>query len=249
MTHLPDQAPSSLAHREKEDEPVDGLTRRGVLASAAAATAAVSVGAIGTPAIAQSANPNSSEDMILFVLLSAALTGVFEAKLAPGFGSKTIRDPALRVQFIRNLKLSDFPGTDFGSDPVDIKRHYFEWVNKRHSATFRRLLQIAKDSLTASDRPQAIIDKVNATPDTKYLARSIVLMWYLGAWYDPGNLRALAELPNPPPKASQFEIISPTAYTQGWALRVAQAHPMGFSEMQFGYWARQPSPRGDFIGN
>jgi hypothetical protein len=30
---------------------------------------------------------------------------------------------------------------------------------------------------------------------------------------------------------------------------VAQAHPMGFSEMQFGYWARPPSPRPDFIGN
>jgi hypothetical protein len=26
-------------------------------------------------------------------------------------------------------------------------------------------------------------------------------------------------------------------------LRVAQAHPMGFSEMQFGYWTRPPNPR------
>ncbi|TMK06556.1 MAG: sorbitol dehydrogenase, partial [Alphaproteobacteria bacterium] len=42
---------------------------------------------------------------------------------------------------------------------------------------------------------------------------------------------------------------SPKAYTQGWALRVAQAHPMGFSEMQFGYWSRPPSARVDFIGN
>jgi hypothetical protein len=31
-------------------------------------------------------------------------------------------------------------------------------------------------------------------------------------------------------------------------LRVAQAHPMGLSEMQFGYWARQPSKPIDFIG-
>jgi hypothetical protein len=110
-------------------------------------------------------------------------------------------------------------------------------------------LQIAADSqkLPAADRAQAIIDKVQATPDTKYLARSIVLMWYLGAWYDPDHLRALVERPNPPP--AKFEVISPKAYTQGWALRVAQAHPMGFSEMQFGYWSRPPSARTDFIGN
>jgi hypothetical protein len=110
-------------------------------------------------------------------------------------------------------------------------------------------LQIAGDSqkLPAADRAQAIIDKVQATPDTKYLARSIVLMWYLGAWYDPDHLRKLVEHPSPSP--AKFEVISPKAYTQGWALRVAQAHPMGFSEMQFGYWSRPPSARTDFIGN
>ena len=32
------------------------------------------------------------------------------------------------------------------------------------------------------------------------------------------------------------------------ALRVAQAHPMGFSEMQFGYWTRPPNDIHDFIG-
>ncbi len=135
-----------------------------------------------------------------------------------------------------------------GSDPVNVKQEYFDWVNKRRPAALKRLLQIAADSqkLPATDRAQAIIDKVQATPDTKYLARSIVLMWYLGAWYDPENLRALAELQN---AAAKFEVISPKAYTQGWALRVAQAHPMGFSEMQFGYWSRPPSARADFIGN
>lgn len=101
--------------------------------------------------------------------------------------------------------------------------------------------------MNSPNRSQAIIDQVQATPDTKYLARSIVLMWYLGAWYDPDHLRILVERPNPPP--AKFDVISPKAYTQGWALRVAQAHPMGFSEMQFGYWSRPPGPRTDFIGN
>jgi hypothetical protein len=222
MTHLPRPETSSIVHGEKEDEPVvSGFTRRGVLAGAAAATAAASMGAIDTPASAQ-----TPEEMIVFVQLSAALTGIAAAKLAaPNFSAA-----------IRN------------SDPVDIKRDYFAWVNQRHPAVLRRLLQFARDSQKppVADPAQAIIDKVNATPETKYLGRSIVLMWYLGAWYDPNHLQALAEQPSLPPK---FKVISSKAYTQGWVWRVAQAHPMGFSEMQFGYWARPPSLRADFIGN
>jgi hypothetical protein len=223
MTDLPHSKPSSIAHGEKEHEMVGGFTRRKVLAGAAAATAAMSVGAVDSPASAQ-----TRQDMVAFVLLSAALTGIAEAKLAPGF---------------------DLAKSEPGSDPVDVKQEYFNWVNKRRPAVLRRLLQIAADSqkLPAADRAQAIIDKVQATPDTKYLARSIILMWYLGAWYDPDHLRALVEHPSPSP--AKFEVISPKAYTQGWALRVAQAHPMGFSEMQFGYWSRPPSARTDFIGN
>ncbi len=223
MSDLPHSKPSSLAHGEKEHEMVGAFTRRTVLAGAAAATAAMSVGAVDGSASAQ-----TRQDMVAFVLLSAALTGITEAKLAPGF---------------------DLAKAEPGSDPVDVKQEYFNWVNKRRPAVLRRLLQIAADSqkLPAADRAQAIIDKVQATPDMKYLARSIVLMWYLGAWYDPDHLRALVERPNPPP--AKFEIISPKAYAQGWTLRVAQAHPMGFSEMQFGYWSRPPSARTDFIGN
>ena len=230
MSDLPHSEPSSVAPGEKEDESAGGFTRRRVLAGAAAATAAMSVGAVDSPASAQ-----TRQDMVACVLLSAALTGIAEGKLAPNF--HPLPSPT-------NIDLEQ---SDPGSDPVDVKQEYFDWVNKRHQATFRRLLQFDKDSRNASDRAQAIIDKVQATPDTKYLARSIVLMWYLGAWYDPDHLRALVERPNPPP--AKFEVISPKAYTQGWALRVAQAHPMGFSEMQFGYWSRPPSARTDFIGN
>jgi hypothetical protein len=231
MSRLRHPGSNSIARGKKEEEEMGGFTRRTVLAGAAAATAAMSVGAVDSPANAQ-----TRQDMILFVLLSGALTGIAEAKLAPGFRA------------VPTLTDIDLERSAPGADPVDVKHEYFNWVNKRRQATLGRLLQITKDSLKSPDRPQAIIDKVQATPDTKYLARSIVLMWYLGAWYDP-DLRALAELPNPPAKAFSFEVISPRAYTQGWALRVAQAHPMGFSQLQFGYWARPPSPRIDFIGN
>ena len=231
MTDLPHSKPSSVAPGDKEDESAGWFTRRRVLAGAAAATAAISVGAVDSPASAQTRR----QDMVAFVLLSAALTGIAEGKLAPNF--HPLPSPT-------NIELEQ---SDPGSDPVGVKQEYFDWVNKRHQATFRRLLQFAKDSRNAADRAQAIIDKVQATPDTRYLARSIVLMWYLGAWYDPDHLRALVEHPSAAP--AKFEVISPKAYTQGWALRVAQAHPMGFSEMQFGYWSRPPSARIDFIGN
>jgi hypothetical protein len=220
MTHLPHPKPSSTAHGEKEDEPVGAFTRRGVLAGAAAATAAVSIGATDTPATAQTA-----DDMVTFVQLSAALTGIADVKLATRFFNAPVPN----------------------SDPVDIKGVYFDWVNKRRPAVFRRLLQIAREAqkLPEAGRADAIIEQVTATSETKYLARSIVLMWYLGAWYDPGDLQKAAELPNHP--SPPFKVISSKAYTQAWALRVAQAHPMGFSEMQFGYWARPPSDLRAFI--
>jgi hypothetical protein len=218
MTHLPPPEPRLTPHDEKEDEPLGGVTRRGVLAGGAAATAAVSIGASDTPATAQAA-----DDMVTFVQLSAALTGIAARKLAtPNF---------------------DAPVPN--SDPVDIKREYFQQVSKR--PVFRRLLQITRDAqkLPEPQRADAIIEQVKARPDTKYLARSIVLMWYLGAWYEPDHLKTLVESPNPPPPT--FKVISSKAYTQAWALRVAQAHPMGFSEMQFGYWARPPSDLRAFI--
>jgi len=131
------------------------------------------------------------------------------------------------------------------ADPIDIKRDYFKLVNEKRPAEFDKLLNIVRDNRNA---PQAIIDNVQSDPDSKFLARSIVLMWYLGAWYDPDDLKMLAEPPPSPPEVSH-RVISAKAYTQGWVWRVAQTHPMGSSDMQFGYWQRKPNPeRPDFIG-
>jgi hypothetical protein len=236
--------------RAAHDQGINGhsgeLTRRTVIAGVVATTVATAVIAVDMPANAQSANVNPSEDLILFVLLSAALTGISEAKLATGFGPKAkLKIPKNEIaQFIKNLKQSDLAGVNVGSDPVGIKRAYFDWVNARHPAPFRNLLRITKDSVGASDRWQSIIDRVQSSGE-KYLARSIVLMWYLGGWYDPEALEKTSKSPGPPP---DFKVISPEAYTQGWALKVARAHPMGFSQLPFGYWTREPSSLDDFIG-
>jgi hypothetical protein len=132
------------------------------------------------------------------------------------------------------------------ADPIDIKRDYFKWLSEKRPAAFEKLLNIVRDNRNAP--AQAIIDKVQSDPENKFLARSIVLMWYLGAWYDPDDLKMLAEPPPSPPEVSH-KVISAKAYSQGWVWRVAQTHPMGSSDMQFGYWQRKPNPeRPDFIG-
>jgi hypothetical protein len=127
-------------------------------------------------------------------------------------------------------------------------------ANEKSPSGLEYLLQLVRKNLNASNRDEAIIaalqfdddDKTKRPADVnaKYLARSIVLMWYLGAWYEPDELKKLRK---DPARVATFQVVSPKAYTQAWALRVSQAHPMGFSEMQFGYWTRPPNPRADFM--
>jgi hypothetical protein len=237
-----------------DDDGATGFTRRTVLAGAAA-TAAATV-ASSASVNAQSVETNSKPDLIVFVLLSAALTGIAEPKLAPGFN----RVPPLPLPVTSGPTTPpppiDLQKSDPGSDPVDIKQEYFVWINDRCPAAFENLLRMMKNCLTTSDPAQAIISQLQFKDDdkrtrseveAKYLARSIVLMWYLGAWYDPDDLEAASGNSNPDP-GPIFRVISPKAYTQSWALRVAQAHPMGFSQMQFGYWHRQPNKLSDYIG-
>ena len=193
---------------ESEDS-ISHLTRRTVLAGAAAATATATIGA--EPAAALEA---LDPDMVAFKTLSAALTGIPEGKLAPA------------------------------TDSLELKRDYFQWVKERQPGPFAALLQIAKANPGA---PQAIVDKSQANNDTKFLARSIVLMWYLGSWYEPADLKRLVDSRSGKPAFIPHTVISPKAYTQGWIWRVIQAHPMGHSDMQFGYWTRKPAPLEDFI--
>ena len=223
MSDLPHQKRHPISLIIEEEEQAGQFTRRTVLAGAAAATAMVSVGAIDAPAYSHSADPSSEHDMVAFVLLSAALTGIAPGALAPGFTPPKDSN-------------SDVLNSDPGSDPVNIKRDYFNWVNERHAATFENLLQIVKDNRGSANLATTIIEKVATKDDTLYLGRSIVLMWYLGSWYEPSDLKMA------PPSGAFIPsaVVSAKAYTQGWIWRIAQAHPMGYSELQFGYWSREP---------
>jgi hypothetical protein len=66
------------------------------------------------------------------------------------------------------------------------------------------------------------------------VARNVIRMWYLSIWYDLNQ-------PQPITGFSTGIVVSMNAYVGGLAWDAAQAHPMGYSEMHFGYWADPPT--------
>ena len=175
MSTSPHQGRNPSAPRGANHDPGGEVSRRAMLSGAAATTAVAAVGASGIPAYARIADPSSSQDMMAFLVLSSALTGVQISSLAPEFDKKS---------------KPDILDADPGVDPFNIKRDYFSWINARAAPTFEKLLQIARDHRQS---PPDIVTAVNAADDTKFLARSIVLLWYLGSWYGPDDLKKNAE--------------------------------------------------------
>jgi hypothetical protein len=153
----------------------------------------------------------NDEQMNLFVGLSVVLTGIDKSKLAP------------------NL------------DPINIKKTYFDYVQSKADTVFQLLLKIYSQNMNL---PPAQIGEIilnQSGESVCNLARSIMLMWYLGSWYEPSDLQKNVPL-------DPVAVISPTAYTQGWTWSVAQAHPMGYSNFQFGDWSKLPPSLQDFVG-
>jgi hypothetical protein len=198
------------------------ISRRTVLTGTVATTAAAAVVPIAGSAYAAAPDMNSKQDMMAFLLLSAALTGVHVVNLAPEF----VPDK------------SEILNSDPGVDPINIKNAYFAWINVNDStSSFAKLIQLAKDNRESAI---SIIAAVNASDDnTKFLARSIVLLWYLGSWYRPGNLKTNSATPGTR-AVTPSEVVSAKTYTQGLIWQIVGAHPMGYSNLQFGYWSRDP---------
>jgi hypothetical protein len=194
------------------------ISRRAMVAGTVATTAVAAVLPLSNLAYAQASNPR--QDMVAFLLLSEALTGVNRQTLAPEFSADA----------------NEILNSDPGIDPINIKNTYFDWI-KTHAepSLFAKLLQTAEEKGLSQDN---IIAKVNSDDDTKFLARSIVLLWYLGSWYDPADLKANA---SPGTRhAISSKVVSAKAYTQGLVWQIVGAHPMGYSNLQFGHWSRDP---------
>ena len=220
-TSSPHHGRDQAAPDARDGEKLGEFSRRTMLAGAVATSTLAAVGSIDSPAYAQSAD--SDEDMMAFLLLSAALTGLKVVNLAPEFTGKDKQNKPVPIL-----------QADPGVDPFNIKKDYFQFINLKDPAGFGKLLKIARDnSASAPD----IIKTVSGDDDVKFLARSIVLLWYLGSWYEPADLKKAS----PSGEFIPSHVVSAKAYTQGRVWQIAQAHPMGSSNLQFGYWTREPA--------
>jgi hypothetical protein len=124
-------------------------------------------------------------------------------------------------------------------DPISVKDDIF--ARAKQDPNFPALIQIVRADPDQKS-PTTGAAQIMADPKLKFLGRSIILAWYLGSWYEPTQLAQAA-----PPFPMPHKVISPKAYTQAWTWRVAQAHPMGYSDLRFGYWSDEPLPLDDFI--
>lgn len=125
---------------------------------------------------------------------------------------------------------------------------YLDYATAHAPAAFAQLMAVYDQNRAAP--PAEIASAVFASSNA--IARTVMLMWYLGAWYAPDALAAFVAAyqkvgASAPP--APFVVISSDAYTQGWAWRVGQTHPMGYSDFLFGYWNTSPPPLAAFVGS
>lgn len=75
--------------------------------------------------------------------------------------------------------------------------------------------------------------------DFIFACRALIYLWYMGAWptVAADNSR------------TDFDLVSATSYSKALVWQVMQAHPMGDSDLRYGYWAQAPAPLSDYTGN
>lgn len=159
--------------------------------------------------------PSAPPSLDDFVALSAILTGIAADKLHPVL------------------------------DTFETAAEYLAYAIAHGGSNFTELMAVY--AAHSSDPPETIGPLIlqQSGDDVGYMAKTVMLMWYLGAWYEPDALKAFHANPAP---FVPFVIISSNAYTQSWVWRVGQTHPMGYSSWRFGYWNTPPQPLSAFIG-
>jgi hypothetical protein len=208
------------------------ISRRAVIVGVTATAAAAALGTVlVTPPLAL-AEPAELQETT-FGRLSAILTGIPVGILNPDV------------------------------DPLQLNREIFLKISgTKHAKTLTLMLQkfaAAKpeDQVAAVKSMVTKWDKANDDQDAMcFLGRSIILAWYLGAWYDPDSLKQLSYAKREAYYAYRrysskvlipHTVLSANAYTSGMVWRAMQAHPMGYSNLQFGYWAKKPPDLVSFI--
>lgn len=118
-------------------------------------------------------------------------------------------------------------------DTLKLSEEYYNTLIKEVSPAIVTQLS---DAFTALENGSGQVDTTqfkNDIIDNAILgpiAKNIIKMWYVGIWY---YIK---------PETEQGYIISDNAYTHGLVWDAMQAHPMGYSEGNFGYWDSAPAP-------
>jgi len=168
-----------------------------------------------TAPLGYAATADAAGDLDDFVGLSAALTGIDGDQLRPAL------------------------------DTYGTAQAYLDLTRRNEGATLQALLAAYRSAQGKLPPQVATVILEQSGDAVACLARSVMLLWYLAAWYDPAKLPALR---SGPPAFVPFTIVSGNAYTQSWVWSVGQTHPMGYSEWAFGYWHKDPPPLTAFIG-
>jgi hypothetical protein len=203
---------------------MEDITRRELLSGVSATAATAVLGSIlGVPPLGLAAAPEPIDG---FVKLSALLTGVDDKILAPPV------------------------------DPLGLKNEVFAKAQEADAATLQFMLDKLNAASTDEEKKGVLGLMMNPpvvdqqADKIRFLGRSIILAWYLGAWYDPKDLSKYSAKDRTslnltyrrysPTVLIPYTILSANAYTGGIVWRVMQAHPMGYSNSQYGYWEQNP---------
>ena len=119
-------------------------------------------------------------------------------------------------------------------DPIGLASEYFNWMmTHADKAAFLQTLQTYQAiaaQFPPPEQPAVVQQKILSDPTMGPIARRMIRLWYLSTWYTT----------EPPDPNLDGQVVSMNAYTMGLAWDAAQAHPMGYSELHFGYWAVAP---------
>lgn len=117
-----------------------------------------------------------------------------------------------------------------GADTQKLSEQYFDTLNKELST---EILEKLNSTFLGIPSPTEASVKAKIIDDTTFgpIAKNIIKMWYLGIWYDL----------NATPESDTSYVISSIAYKNGMVWSTMYAHPMGYSEGNFGYWNTPPN--------
>lgn len=156
-----------------------------------------------------------------FVSLSAALTGYDASVLKPGADTHLIAE-----QLYKELNNPANYSPQVPYSTLDTLTNAWNAISGTPPAQL--------EAKVKSD----IIDNIAIAR----LAQNIILMWYLGIWYDLLKNPNCFYFPDDVDKnhINQDHVVSSSVYTKGLVWGEMGAHPMGYSTGVYGYWENKP---------